>query len=512
VGYEQDFNLQLFQTILCVEMKYFSLMRYFLLLLVVWFYGMGISDFSDDAPHGIHFIRQTDGIAFIQHYLKSDDGLLSPGTLNLQSSGGKGACEFPLLYWVSAKCVDWLGHDTSILRLLHGCFAIIGLWSLFGLSAFFVSSLFLRLMLIITTMTCTVFNFYAFNFLPDMAALGMTLLGCYAWLHFFHRRDRWMLFLGTLAFSLAGLFKITFLIHPAALLLAFSVVHFRWTFRPFFMVAVVTITVVLGWWAFVVYYNQLSGDTYFTTASKSIWDATADQRYRVFLAITKHWRNSYFPKYTWYGLGAMILVIIYSWKSIAKSLRLWWLFLLIFGVTYALFFWQQLEHHDYYFLNVLPWFLLVWILFFQALENARWKPWLRYSMLLLLCAFTISSCLKAKDKFHFRLNEVTEEERPIARLKELIQHNRDVFDGIKSEKVWVIGDKTKNGSLTLINAFGYTQPEQFNTAFVEQLSPLEITKVILLSDDIEAVRQLGFAGWKIVVKDSLNQTMLFTQR
>ncbi len=110
------------------------------------------------------------------------------------------------------------------------------------------------------------------------------------------------------------------------------------------------------------------------------------------------------------------------------------------------------------------------------------------------------------------MNEVTEEERPIARLKELIQHNRDVFDGIKSEKVWVIGDKTKNGSLTLINAIGYTQPEQFNAAFLKQLIPLEITKVILLSDDIEAVRQLGFAGWKIVVKDSLNQTMLFTQR
>jgi hypothetical protein len=512
VGYEHDFNLQLFHAILCVEMKYFSLMRYFLLLLVIWFYGMGISDFSDDAPHGIHLIRQTDGIAFIHHYLKSDDGFLSPGTLNLQSSGAKAACEFPLLYWVSAKGVDWLGQDTSILRLLHGCFAIIGLWSLFGLSAFFVSSLLLRLILIITTMTCTVFNFYAFNFLAVMAAWGMTLLGYYAGIRFFHLKGPRLLYLGALAFSLAGLFKITFLIHPAALLLTFSVVHFRWTFRPFFLVAVVAITVVLGWWAFVLYYNQLSGDTYFTTASKSFWDASIDQRSRVFLAITKHWRNSYFPKYTWYGLGAMILVIIYSWKSIAKSLRLWWLFLLFFGVTYALFFWQQLEHHDYYFLNVLPLFLLVWMLFFQALEKVSWKPWLRFSMLLLLCAFTISSCVKATNKFQFRINEVTEEERPIARLKELVQRNRNIFDGIQSEKVWVIGDKTKNGILTLVNAFGYTQPEQFNAAFIKQLIPLEVTKVIVLESNEDAVRQLRSAGWKIILTDSLNQTMLFTQR
>ncbi|MEN9333370.1 MAG: hypothetical protein RLY35_550, partial [Bacteroidota bacterium] len=263
-------------------MKYFSPMRYFLLLVVIWFYGMGISDLANDPPHGIHFIRQTDGIAFIHHYLKSDDGFLSPGTLNLQSSGGKAACEFPLLYWISAKCVDWLGQDTAILRLLHGCFAILGLWSLFGLSGFFISSLFLRLLLIMTTMTCTVFNFYAFNFLPDIAACGMTLLGYYAWLHFFHRRDRWMLFLGTLAFSLSGLFKITFLIHPAALLLTFSVLHFHWTFRQFFWMVLGMLTLVLGWWAFVVYYNQINGDNYFTTASKSFWDATADQRYRVF--------------------------------------------------------------------------------------------------------------------------------------------------------------------------------------------------------------------------------------
>ncbi len=110
------------------------------------------------------------------------------------------------------------------------------------------------------------------------------------------------------------------------------------------------------------------------------------------------------------------------------------------------------------------------------------------------------------------MNEVTEEELPIARLNQLIHRNRDVFDGIKSEKVWVIGDKTKNGSLTLINAFGYTQPEQFNTAFVEQLSPLEITKVILLKHDVDAVRLLRSAGWKIAAADSLNQTMLFTQR
>ncbi|MEN9394035.1 MAG: hypothetical protein RL362_256, partial [Bacteroidota bacterium] len=196
----------------------------------------------------------------------------------------------------------------------------------------------------------------------------------------------------------------------------------------------------------------------------------------------------------------------------SKSLRFWWLFLLIFGVTYALFFWQQLEHHDYYFLNVLPWFLLVWMLFFQALEKVSWKPWLRYSMLLLLCAFTISSCVKAKDKFQFRLNEVTEEERPIARLKEWVQRNRDVFEGIQSEKFWVIGDKTKNGSLTLIHAFGYTQPEQCNAAFIKQLSPLEVTKVIVLENNEDAVSQLYSAGWKIASADSLNQTMLFTQR
>lgn len=493
-------------------MKYFSPMRYFLLLVVIWFYGMGISDLANDPPHGIHFIRQTDGIAFIHHYLKSDDGFLSPGTLNLQSSGGKAACEFPLLYWLSAKGVDWLGQDTAILRLLHGCFAILGLWSLFGLSGFFISSLFSRLLLIMTTMTCTVFNFYAFNFLPDIAACGMTLLGYYAWLHFFHRRDHWMLFLGTLAFTLSGLLKITFLIHPAALLLAFSVLHFRWTFRRFFWMALVMLTLVLGWWAFVVYYNKINGDAYFTTASKSFWDATADQRYRVFLAITKHWRNSYFPKYTWYGLGAMILVIIYAWKSVSKSLRLWWLFLLIFGGTYALFFWQQLEHHDYYFLNVLPWFLLVWILFFQALEKVSWKPWLRYSMLLLLCAFTLSSCVKAMDKFQFRMSEVTEEERPISRLNQLMHSNSEIFEGIQSERVWVIGDKTKNGSLTLIHAFGYTQPEQFNAAFLEQLIPLEVTKVIVLENNEDAIRQLCSAGWKIAAADSLNQTMLLTQR
>ncbi len=176
MGYEQDFNLELFPMFLWVEMKYFSFMRYFLLVLVIWFYGMGIAEMADDGPHGIHFIRQTDGLAFSLHYWKFDAHFFEPGTLNVSTHNGKAACEFPIFYFITAKVFSIAGVDLSYLRLIHGLVAMLGVFALWGLSGFFTKVLGFRLLVVLSLFTSAVFNFYAFNFLPDMLAFSFALM------------------------------------------------------------------------------------------------------------------------------------------------------------------------------------------------------------------------------------------------------------------------------------------------------------------------------------------------
>ncbi len=508
MGYEQDFNLQLFQTILCAEMKYFSLMRYFLLLIIVWFYGMGISDFSDDAPHGIHFIRQTDGLAFTLHYWKTNDPFLDPGTLNWSSQDAKAACEFPLFYFLTAKSFSIWGVDFGFLRLMHGLISIMGLFALWGITGFFIRSNGFRLLVILSLFTVTVFNYYAFNFLPDTPAFSLVLLGYYFAMRYFFDDSKVHFFLSIAAFALASLLKITFLIHPLALIMAIAWTQRQKRIMHFLVWLLLILFPVFLWWFFVLKYNSTAGDTYFTTGPKGIWSMDGGQIYRVWEAVSKHWRNSYFPKYSWYGLGGMLIFLVAFWHKIQVVFRAWFLLLSLGGVCYALMFWQQLEHHDYYFLNVLPWFLLVFLMFFHVLENAAKVLRIRQILIFLFFCFTVSSLVKARDKMTWRMSERTEEENPALLAAELRQINPLAFESIENEKLWVIGEKTKNGVFVQLQSQGITQPIQFNDAFAQVAAGNGISRILLLSNEENALLRLKELGWRVIAEDKVHQTML----
>lgn len=507
MGYEQDFNLELFPMFLWVEMKYFSFMRYFLLVLVIWFYGMGIAEIADDGPHGIHFIRQTDGLAFSLHYWKFDAHFFEPGTLNLATANGKAACEFPLFYFITAKVYSLAGVDFSYLRLIHGFVAMLGVFALWGLSGFFTKVLGFRLLVVLSLFTSTVFNFYAFNFLPDMPAFSFALMGYYGVLSGLEQKSKFRFYLGLLAFVMAGLLKITFLIHPLALLMAMVLNRKTFQLRFLAVALLFLLTPVFVWWAFVLQYNSAVGDVYFTTAPKAIWNLDGDQIYRVWEAISRHWRNSYFPKYSWYGLGGMLVFIAVFWSSLSNLFRIWFVLLFLGGSAYALLFWQQLEHHDYYFLNVLPFFLLVFLLFFSVLEQKIISKKNFSVILILFVAFTLSSVVKASTKMRLRMSEQTEEERPSSRALTLFKNSKMDWKDCSHHTIWVIGEKTKNGVFVYLQTQGVTQPEQFDLAFAKNARNVGITRILMLSKNKKAVEQLLDLGWRIIVEDKVNHAM-----
>ncbi len=507
MGYEQDFNLELFPMFLWVEMKYFSFMRYFLLVLVIWFYGMGIAEMADDGPHGIHFIRQTDGLAFSLHYWKFDAHFFEPGTLNVSTHNGKAACEFPIFYFITAKVFSIAGVDLSYLRLIHGLVAMLGVFALWGLSGFFTKVLGFRLLVVLSLFTSAVFNFYAFNFLPDMPAFSFALMGYYGVLVGVDQKSKSRFYLGILGFVMAGLLKVTFLIHPLALIMALAFNKKKFPVHILIFAVLFLLIPVFCWWSFVLQYNSAVGDVYFTTAPKAIWNLDRDHIYRVWEAISRHWRNSYFPKYSWYGLGGMLTLIVVFWKSIPTLFRIWFVLLLLGCSAYALLFWQQLEHHDYYFLNVLPFFLMVFLLFFSLVENKIILKKYFYVIPILFVAFTISSVVKASNKMGLRMSEQTEEEIPSLQALALFKNSKMDLKDCRHQTIWVIGEKTKNGVFVFLQTQGITQPDQFNLAFAKNAHNVGITGILILSKNEKAVQQLLDLGWRIIAEDQVNHTM-----
>jgi hypothetical protein len=204
----------------------------------------------------------------------------------------------------------------------------------------------------------------------------------------------------------------------------------------------------------------------------------------------------------------MLIFLFAFWQKIQVVFRAWFLLLSLGGVCYAMMFWQQLEHHDYYFLNVLPWFLLVFLMFFHVLENASIAFRTRQVLIVLFCCFTLSSLVKAKDKMIWRMSERTEEEDPAWLAEELRQFNPLAFENIENEKLWVIGEKTKNGVFVQLQSQGITQPIQFNDAFAQVAARNGISRILLLSNEENALLRLKELGWRVIAEDKVHQTML----
>ena len=192
---------------------------------------------------------------------------------------------FPLQVWTS-----------GYLRLIHGLVAMLGVFALWGFSGFFTKVLGFRLLVVLSLFTSAVFNFYAFNFLPDMPAFSFALMGYYGVLVGVDQKSKSRFYLGILGFVMAGLLKVTFLIHPLALLMALALNKKKFPVHILIFAVLFLLIPVFCWWSFVLQYNSAVGDVYFTTAPKAIWNLDRDHIYRVWEAISRHWRNSYFPK------------------------------------------------------------------------------------------------------------------------------------------------------------------------------------------------------------------------
>jgi hypothetical protein len=168
-------------------------------------------------PQGIHFIRQTDSLAFASNYYHFGYGLFEPHTYSLESTDGAAACEFPLLYYITAMVYNLSGESFSVLRILHLTIISIGFLAAFQFIHRRITHFVIASALTLLVITSTVVMYYASNALVDSAALGFTLWGI-------ERFDRYRTFqrssdfrLSILLFTLAALLKITFAIWPLAL-------------------------------------------------------------------------------------------------------------------------------------------------------------------------------------------------------------------------------------------------------------------------------------------------------
>jgi hypothetical protein len=408
-------------------------------------------------PQGIHFIRQSDSLSFASNYFHFDYGLFEPHVFNLTSTDGAAACEFPLLYYIAAIMYRFTGESFSVLRIIHLAIISCGFIASFQFMHRRVKDFVVATSLTLILITSTVVLYYASNFLVDSAALGLALLGIERFDRFRKSEMTRHYVLSVLFFTLSCLLKITFAIWPLALFGALFSFQKPFLKRAHLALLLPVVSAVI-WFSIATLYNQRSGDDYFLTSSIPIWQLSTGETAQLLDAVTHYWVGSYYPPITRWAL--LIALGLFVW-NIKRHDRFDLKFMAIAFVgilCYLLLMGRAFINHDYYFLPIVPWILL--LLTSLAVPLDQFKNKKRQLVLsLALIAVVLSAATYTSQKLHRRyfMSNDPFDDAALSIREEISMHRLPMPD--YRQQVIVIGDPTRNGTLMHLKSKGMTYPD-----------------------------------------------------
>lgn len=425
-------------------------------------------------PEHTHFIRQTDSWAFAAHYAQFQNPILEPSVYNLASDGGKAACEFPLMYWLQSKFYAVNGISPVIPRIESLALNLTGIVWLFLSLARTSKSAITAFIATSWAAGSALFLFYSPNFLPDSLALAFT---CMALAHVVSHSEKqpWTV-TSALLFVMAALLKPTFFIYPIAWFARLLLVekHHQRLHRiwPFIAMALP----VLAWNWYAINYNAEHHDTYFMMRSAPVWSMSMTQINETWDYITRYWITSLFhPSGLHFCaialLGSVVIALLRKRKP-----PLFESALLAGSIAFVVLFFEKLKDHDYYFLTLIPAFILLMqcaLMLWRSSSLPAWLVLLVQLTLLVMSGVNMHYGSQRAMKRFFHPEKSTQELVMSwigAQEQAMVQRCT-----LTSDTLWIEGDNSPNAGLMLVGRKGYTDfNEPAHT--LENTSPLYILR------------------------------------
>lgn len=420
-------------------------------------------------PSGLHYIRQTDSLSFISYFRLHSGTLFEPGTLDLvlAPDNGKAAAEFPIVYWIIAQLSNLFGSDTGAsLRAVSLSFILVGHFSVMMAMFKILGRVWIALGAGVWMFGSSVVVYYACNYLPDAAVYGSVLLGWSLVLPSIFKGDLRIGWPTLAAFTFAGLVKAPAAMHlfaVGAVLVAFGSAR---TERPHsFRGAMSSLTgvfvgllLIIAWHAYAITYNRLHGSHYFLTWAEPIWRMDATERARTLDLIWRYWWAKYLHPSTWHALILLTVFVLVRARRMTRQVLVLLAALFLGSCAFVLLFFQKLADHDYYFLTIVPFVVILIIAGLHALVSipklTRWM-WL---VSLVVWALGLASVDLARTELARRNVSVMDR---FARTGELLRDLPDAVAQVElpvEARIIVLGDSTPNGGLLVLGRLGWSFP------------------------------------------------------
>ncbi len=475
------------------------------------FFFLGYGNVFFAPPSGIHYMRQTDSLSFANQYYNNGFNFFSPQLYNLKNTDAKAACEFPITYYITALFYNFTGNNFWLLKLLHLCISFAGVYFIFKLAYHWIQDYIYALLITLFIFTSTVFNYYAFNYLPDTAALGFTFIGWYYIFKYYKEKQQKTLWISLLFFTIGSLIKVTYYINPMAIIvfsifLLFSkskAILERKQILHIIKFGALSLMIVVLWNIYVIYYNQSNDSSSFNTSILPIWDLSSEGIIEVLLLIKDYWYVSYFAHASFHLLLVLFIIAIIFYKKIITPYFLLLLILFLGNISYFLLFFKQFKDHDYYALAFLPLIVLFMILIFQVIKYKFTNKYLAITLKVVFAIIIVTgtnySNIKLKERHSMTYDVYSKAGNVIFKNTESINKLGIMTDA----NVIIAPEPSQNGGLLFLNKKGWTI-ESYEAIQQEKINELKDkgAKYLFLVKDDKNEFVFDFQNSKIIFQNS----------
>lgn len=428
------------------------------------FFFLGMNTVFFNGPAGIHIMRQTDSMSFASQYYNNGFHFFEPQLFNLKNIDGKAACEFPLLYYITALLYLVFGKNFIILKLLNLIILYFGVFNVFRLAYGILKDYFYAALIALFLFTSTVFNFYSFNYLPDITALGLVFSGWYYLYRYLCNGLRAYLITAFVLFLLGSLIKVTYMINPLSIMALAALSMLKRNAKMFsgeqskkiIWYGIASVFIVVFWNMYALWYNDANDSYSFNTTILPIWEESKETIVVIWDHMRHYWHCNYFYQSSFHLLFCVAAFQIIMIRKASSRLALLLGILFLGSASYWMLFYHQFQDHDYYFLAFFPFFVLLLVSGIRTLQNLTSRRVIHIALKIIMLVIVIAGINYSRMKLSQRYHPIADK---FSKTSIIIQNNKHKIQALNipaDAKFVVAPDPCQNSGLFFLDRMGWT--------------------------------------------------------
>ncbi len=417
------------------------------------------------SPQSVHLQRQTDGASYALNYYQNKQPFFKSQVHQRFAENGYAVSEFPIIYFLASKLYGLFGVHDYYIRMIHFFLFVIGIIYIYKLSLLSIRNKFFQFLPVLLFFSSSYIQYYASNFLPDVASISLAFIGLYYFV-LFKKENKYSYFLTAgIFFTIAGLLKISAMILWVSILIFFIYERIQ-SYRDkqtdklqvkAWLIFLLSFLVLLVWLLFAKYYALKYHYGGNLLGFYPIWDASLHEVLSICHRLVIEWMGIIMIWPMWLLICVMFIYLVKWRKQLATPL---------FSITmisgfgcfvYSLCWFRAFYHHDYYMINLFCFPVLILLLFLSSFEKILIKQTLAiqcltYAFIFVIAGYSVLNCaITLQDRYsaskYYTINQSLYKVEPYLR-KIGIDRN---------DLVVSIPDSSTNISLYLMNQSGWTE-------------------------------------------------------